>query len=80
MYKTILQEFCQKYHNPVPVYDTKFIGGSPHQPQYKSTVTVKYNGKEYIISGPIKNNKKEAENRAGEESMKQLNIIVKGIS
>lgn len=52
--KNILQEFCQKYRVPLPVYDAQRIGGTDHVPQFKCTVTI--NGRSYAATGSTKIN------------------------
>ena len=40
MDKNKLQEFCQKHKNDLPDYETNRVGGTDHQPIFKSSVTL----------------------------------------
>jgi len=58
MEKNYLQECFQKDGIELPKYNTVQVGGSPHMPQWKSTVTL-FNGQSF--TGDISSKKKGAE-------------------
>lgn len=68
--KNSLQEFCIKNNHSPPSYETKRIGGSPHDPQWLSIVTVvmcpveNKSGQSISVPGEVCTSKTEAEKSA----------------
>lgn len=69
--KSMLQQILQKKNLPLPVYKANEPEGPPHNPTYKVKVFV--NGK--ILGEGIGKSKKEAEQRAAEEAIKDIEKI-----
>ena len=76
MDKNKLQEFCQKHKNDLPDYDTNRIGGTDHQPIFKSSVTICHEGLKHTKYGNPKPTAKKAELSAAKEMLTYVENIV----
>lgn len=74
MYKNKLQEYCQKHDFSLPKYSTKKVGGVPHKPVWKSTVTVNdmtYTGNKEFLK---KNSAEQDVARIAVENIREIKI------
>ena len=69
--KTKLQEYSLKLYKKLPVYNVVDSKGPKHNPTFKISVTIK-NTKKFIGIG---NSKKEAEQQAAKNLLKNINLI-----
>ena len=69
--KNQLQEFCQKHHNPLPIYQTNKIGD-----YFISTVTITYQNNLYSETSEERSSKKLAETNAAELMVNKINNII----
>ena len=76
MDKNKLQEFCQKHKNDLPDYETNRVGGTDHQPIFKSSVTIFYQDIKHTKYGNSKPTSKKAELSAAKEMLTHISSIV----
>ena len=69
--KNILQEFCQKHHNPLPIYKTNI-----QENGFVSTVIIKYKDREYSETSEPRSSKKLAEMNSAERMINNLDNII----
>jgi len=67
-FKIQLQELCQKQNDVLPKYLTEYVGGEDHAPKWKSFVFVY----EDSYEGAIRSRKKDAENSAAQEALRNI--------
>lgn len=78
--KNSLQEFCLKNKHSLPFYDTKKIGGDPHEPEWFSIVTVvlcaaeNKSGQSISIPGEVSSSKIAAEKSAAQTMLDSLTV------
>ncbi len=73
-FKNKLQEIIQRDGGPIPKYITSRIGGTEHQPIFKSLVIYTLSTVANKACGKEARNKKEAEQSAAQKAIQQLSL------